>query len=511
MVLNRRVILICIDGLDPNLLYSMIHEKELPAFKKIVDEGVHGYTISLLPPLSPAVWISLATGLTPLEHGVFDFIQAHLFRDSVRVIINSSKALQGTAIWDYISMAGMRSILVNYPFTYPSYPIKGIMVAGFPSPSDKPDITPKLSIPKDVFVKYRTEYIPTLNYVSNLNEALSLVGEASERMVTKTRLFSYLVKAVKNWSFAVLALTEVDRVQHMIFGKYKNALKKLYEILDKIIERIIVFAKQTNANMIIVSDHGFEPLKSFVHITNLGLLKKYTYNPFSSVYVIRSKTLQRLLLHSPIPNYMRHLVKEFLVRHKENFVNKPIIITSNYTLKVLTKDIVPYIKNYLINYEEQGEKIFDVIFSLEDYNKYLETIHGISLNKYKLISLTNKSDLPDIILAPKTGYELTFNPSKNISIRSSKRKSGTHYSIKATLGLFMAWGPNVVSTPRIVKVSVFDIAPSILGLLGIAGRLKGTARKDIFEIDIVHEKEAARRDMYLKLQSLKRKLKERGI
>ena len=60
---------------------------------------------------------------------------------------------------------------------------------------------------------------------------------------------------IKHWSFASLTLTEIDRVQHLIYGKYKDVLQKLYKILDKIIGKIIGIAKRIKADVVIVSDH----------------------------------------------------------------------------------------------------------------------------------------------------------------------------------------------------------------------------------------------------------------
>ena len=133
---------------------------------------------------------------------------------------------------------------------------------------------------------------------------------------------------IKHWSFASLTLTEIDRVQHLIYGKYKDVLQKLYKILDKIIGKIIGIAKRIKADVVIVSDHGFEPLKYFVHIMNLGLLKKYTCNPFSTMYRVRNKVLQRLVLKFPVPNYVKDMLRKSIVsRCKINSTSTPIIIT----------------------------------------------------------------------------------------------------------------------------------------------------------------------------------------
>ncbi|RLG85754.1 MAG: hypothetical protein DRO15_07100, partial [Thermoprotei archaeon] len=145
-----------------------------------------------------------------------------------------------------------------------------------------------------------------------------------------------------------------------------------------------------------------------------------------------------------------------------------------------------------------------------NYIEYMRTTHKINFSEQYLHKLINNPAIPDIILIPKTGYELTFNPSRKHIIRHAQRKLGTHYSIKAISGIFMAWGPHISSLSHDIKVSVFDIAPSILSLLGITGGIfRGHVRKDIFEVGAIKAdiKEFTRKYIYLRSQIMKRMLR----
>ncbi|HTF88185.1 MAG TPA: alkaline phosphatase family protein [Planctomycetota bacterium] len=73
---HERVVVLGIDGLDPELLAETI--QRFPAlmtnFSRLIDEqGLHSLSTST-PPQSPVAWSNFITGLNPGGHGVFDFI-----------------------------------------------------------------------------------------------------------------------------------------------------------------------------------------------------------------------------------------------------------------------------------------------------------------------------------------------------------------------------------------------------------------------------------------------------
>src|SRR5579885_3471529 len=68
-----RVLLFGIDGLAFRVLDPMIERGLLPNFARLRDEGTWGILRSTTPPMTPPAWMSIATGLLPAGHGVYDF------------------------------------------------------------------------------------------------------------------------------------------------------------------------------------------------------------------------------------------------------------------------------------------------------------------------------------------------------------------------------------------------------------------------------------------------------
>ena len=72
--LSKKVIVIGIDGMDPQLLNNFVTRGEMPNFKKMISQQAYSTLGTTMPPQSPVAWASFITGCNPGGHGIFDFI-----------------------------------------------------------------------------------------------------------------------------------------------------------------------------------------------------------------------------------------------------------------------------------------------------------------------------------------------------------------------------------------------------------------------------------------------------
>ena len=70
---SKRVILLGMDGLDPNVMDKMMDAGELPNFDRLRKEGSYSRLQTTLPPETPVAWSGIGTGCSPGKHGIFDF------------------------------------------------------------------------------------------------------------------------------------------------------------------------------------------------------------------------------------------------------------------------------------------------------------------------------------------------------------------------------------------------------------------------------------------------------
>lgn len=93
--------MIGLDGATWDVIKPLIEEDKLPAFKKLMEEGVWGDLESTIPPITVPAWFSLATGLGTGKLGVFDFISR---KDNTRKLHPAtSNDFRRKTVWDYVS------------------------------------------------------------------------------------------------------------------------------------------------------------------------------------------------------------------------------------------------------------------------------------------------------------------------------------------------------------------------------------------------------------------------
>src|SRR5690349_20563693 len=70
-------IFVGLDEADWNLLDTYMRSGAMPNLAALAREGRTGVLATIQPPLSPLVWTTEMTGVSPLEHGILDFTRFH--------------------------------------------------------------------------------------------------------------------------------------------------------------------------------------------------------------------------------------------------------------------------------------------------------------------------------------------------------------------------------------------------------------------------------------------------
>ena len=70
----KRLIIVGLDGQDPQLTERFMKEGKLPNFSNLAAMGCYRRLRTTFPSLSPTAWSSFATGTNPAKHNIFDFL-----------------------------------------------------------------------------------------------------------------------------------------------------------------------------------------------------------------------------------------------------------------------------------------------------------------------------------------------------------------------------------------------------------------------------------------------------
>jgi predicted AlkP superfamily phosphohydrolase/phosphomutase len=152
----HKLIILGIDGMDPQLLRLFIGQGRMPNFANLAHEGSFRELTTSIPPQSPVAWSNLITGMDAGGHGIFDFIHRdpktlQLYFSASRVEapkhtiqignwvipLSSGRADQlrkGKAFWQILDEHGIPNTIFRIPANFPPVPAKGETLSGMGTP-----------------------------------------------------------------------------------------------------------------------------------------------------------------------------------------------------------------------------------------------------------------------------------------------------------------------------------------------------------------------------------------
>lgn len=123
MTTARRAVLLGLSGADWSLLRPLLDDGRLPTLAALTAEGVHGSLRTLQPQFEPLLWTSIASGRRADAHRVL------ASRDDGGARPLSALSRQVHCLWHHLAGEKRRSLLVNWPVTYPAEPVHGVCVS----------------------------------------------------------------------------------------------------------------------------------------------------------------------------------------------------------------------------------------------------------------------------------------------------------------------------------------------------------------------------------------------
>jgi predicted AlkP superfamily phosphohydrolase/phosphomutase len=137
---SKRMIILGLDGMSPEILEPMMAEGKLPNFKRLEELGSYSHIGTTTPAESPVAWTAFATGRNPGKSGVYDFIRRNpknYLPDLSLTRIEGNRSLpvrHGKAFWQYSQEAGVPMTIIACPVTFPPDEINGKMLSGMGVP-----------------------------------------------------------------------------------------------------------------------------------------------------------------------------------------------------------------------------------------------------------------------------------------------------------------------------------------------------------------------------------------
>lgn len=483
---RKKVVVVGVDGATFKIIDPLIKSGKLPNIAHLITNGVSGYLQSTIPTVSPVAWTSFMTGKNPDKHGIYDF--SGKVPGSYRFKINTAKNRKAKPIW--MSLSEKKRVLVlGVTTTYPPDPVNGYMISGLGVPPDSdiksyvypPDFATEIVNNFGEF-KFVPDANPRKLSRSNKEKEKYLKG-IFDQIEYRTKVFKHMWQK-EHFDFSMIFFLDTDGISHYFWkymdtthkqyqpGIYSGAIYKVYEKVDNAIGELLTMIND-EADVVLVSDHGFGPLNRVVFLNNWLKMKGYLtykdislYNRVNSIFSLikkRKKAKKREIDWSKTKAYFNGTVGNIFINLKGREPNG-IVDVSEYD------SLCNKLQIELVNLEdpETGEKVIDHVYKRDE-----------------LFNIKNTTIAPDLVVIFKKGYsvvgeEIALHNLRDTGevITDSNNWSGTH----EPEGIFIACGSSFKKGYRVQGANIIDIAPALLHLLGVSipKSMDGKVLKDIF-------------------------------
>lgn len=469
-----KTVIIGLDGAGFELIDPWIEQGTLPNIARVKQGGVWADMRSVLPPVTSPNWKCFSTGKNPGKIGIFwweniDWRNRRVYYPVVRKLGNRE-------IWDYIGDAGMKVGVLGMPTTYPPKEVRGFLISGGEAGDKNFTHPPELEeeLKRQGWRNHSQFAIDT-----DREKACQEIHEIIDSHFEIANIFGRKYEV----DFLMVAVFNINTLHHFLWDAPET--KKGWEIIDK---RIGEFMNR-GCNLLIMSDHGSNKIETVFNINTWleqeGYLRLNAYladrlykmgiNQHSLVK-FASKLGGRRLLRKIVPkSLMKNIPTETGEIKREAKTKKinwqkskalasgqgPIYLNPiNSNNEALKKDIGQKLQA-LID-PSSGRKIVQKVYSKE------ETYHGKYLH-----------EAPDLIVDQAKGVHIPGGIGQQTIFDVPRRWQAENKKF----GIFMAYGPDIKQAGKIENVSILDLAPTILHLMGleIPSDMDGRVLKEIFQ------------------------------
>jgi len=264
----RRVLIIGLDCAAPRFIFDP-ERLPLPNLHGLMQRGRWGTLRSCDPPITVPAWSCMTTGLDAGALGVYGFRNRrdHSYDP---LTLASGLDIREKRLWDYAGDAGLDSVVLGVPQTYPPRPIRGSLVTGLLTPSTDVPFTHPPGLGAEIRAKVADYRIDVPEFRSASTE--SLLDRIHALMHNRFDIAEYLART-KPWSLFMLVEIGLDRLHHAFWqycdpehpayvagNSFEGAVPAYYRALDDRIGRLLAEVGDDTA-VLVVSDHGARALR----------------------------------------------------------------------------------------------------------------------------------------------------------------------------------------------------------------------------------------------------------
>jgi predicted AlkP superfamily phosphohydrolase/phosphomutase len=273
MFQTPKVLVIGLDCAEPSLLFGAFRSS-CPNLGQLMDWGTYGDLESCIPCITIPAWMSMMTSRDPGQLGVYGFHNRpdHSYAPMRRA---DASAITTPAVWDHLSAADRKVILVGVPPSYPPRPVNGLRVGCFLTPSTDVPYTYPVGLSDEIRRTVGRYHVDVPHF--RTDDAEHLLAQLYEMTDARFRLIRHLIRE-HPWSFFMFVEIGVDRIHHAMWRHhdsghpahepgtpYAGAIRDYYGYVDARIGEVLELVDD-DTTVFVVSDHGAKTMKGGIAI-----------------------------------------------------------------------------------------------------------------------------------------------------------------------------------------------------------------------------------------------------
>jgi len=260
---HPKVLVIGLDSAPPSLTFDT-YRAEMPTLAALMARGARAELQSTSPPITVPAWTSMMTSKDPGQLGLYGFRNRKDHSYDGYAFATSS-LVREPRLWDLLGRAGMRSVVLGVPQTYPPRAIRGSMVTCFLTPSNDSSYTFPESLKSEV-ERVADGYVFDVENFRTADKAGLL-----ERVYAKTRKHWTVARhliTTQEWDYFMMVEMGLDRMHHGFWSfmdpghrkyeagnPFETAIRDYYRALDEELARLLALVPEETI-VVVVSDHG---------------------------------------------------------------------------------------------------------------------------------------------------------------------------------------------------------------------------------------------------------------
>ncbi len=457
---QTRALVIGLDGLDWDLVSEWIPMGFLPNFKRLIEDGAGGVLESTIPSTTPPGWTSITTGVNPGKHGLFDFFRVLRRGGSWSFELVNSTHKRAPELWDYVD----GSFVINLPVSYPPRPIRGVMITGMLTPSRGADFAYPPEI-RDWLLSRFPDYRFELQWSEYGDRKEEFMRDLTRMTEQRFQLFWELFE--RDWRLMFFVIAGTDRIQHLMWGTPE--MREYFRMVDDFLGEVMDRVQGAGVNLLVVSDHGFGPIHRLLYVNSflhregyLRLREGRAAGAMRAVGLDRER-LRDLLYRTGLIRLYRRLsprVADALKAAIPGESNPAVDFDLDRTRAFMYGMGGIYLSAEGDERRRLVEELRERLLDLRDPDTGERVVEAV-YERGEIYSGPYVHEAPDLVLVPAEGYSVERHVRPRL-VEGSRVKRADH----RRTGVIFAYGPDVEPGER-VDASVYDVAPTVLHLLGL--------------------------------------------